>query len=62
MSGPKLDHLRITRNLSLLLGQKLRGSGCEVFTADLRVFVPRIQRNCLLAYPDLSIVCGEPGT
>jgi phenylacetic acid degradation protein len=59
MSGPKLDHIRITRDLSLLLGQKLRGSGCEVFPTDLRVYV---ESEELLTYPDLSIVCGEPVT
>lgn len=59
MSGPKLDHIRITRNLSILLGQKLRGSGCEVFPTDLRVYV---ESEELLTYPDLTIVCGEPVT
>jgi phenylacetic acid degradation protein len=59
MSGPKLDHLRITRDMSALLGLKLRGSGCEVFATDLRVYV---ESEELLTYPDLSIVCGEPVT
>jgi len=59
MSGPKLDHVRITMNLSILLGLKLRGSGCEVFATDLRVYV---ESEELLTYPDLSIVCGEPVT
>jgi phenylacetic acid degradation protein len=59
MSGPKLDHLRITRDLSTLLSQKLRGSGCEVFVTDLRVLV---ESKGFLTYPDLTIVCGEPVT
>ena len=59
LSGPKLDHIRITRDMSSLLVQKLRGSGCEVFATDLRVYV---ESEELLTYPDLSIVCGEPVT
>jgi phenylacetic acid degradation protein len=59
MSGPKLDHIRITRDMSILLGLKLRGSGCEVFPTDLRVFV---ESEEFLTYPDLSIVCDEPVT
>lgn len=59
MSGPKLDHVRITRDMSSLLGQKLRGSGCEVFATDLRLYV---ESEEFLTYPDLSIVCGEPVT
>jgi phenylacetic acid degradation protein len=59
MSGPKLDHIRITRDMSALLGLKLRGSGCEVFPTDLRVLV---ESEEFLTYPDLSIVCGEPVT
>jgi phenylacetic acid degradation protein len=56
MSGPKLDHIRITMNLSALFRQQLRGSGCEVFSTDLRVY---IESEELLTYPDLSIVCGD---
>lgn len=59
MSGPKLDHVRITRDMSILLGLKLRGSGCEVFPTDLRVFV---ESEEFLTYPDLSIVRDEPVT
>ncbi len=56
MSGPKVDHIRIVVNLTAILKGKLRGSGCEVFANDLRVFV---ESEDLLTYPDLSIVCGE---
>jgi phenylacetic acid degradation protein len=59
MSGPKLDHIRITMNMIALLKGALRHSGCEVFATDLRVFV---ESEELLTYPDLSIVCGEPET
>jgi phenylacetic acid degradation protein len=59
MSGPKLDHVRITMNMVALLMKRLRGSGCEVFATGLRVYV---ESEDLLTYPDLSIVCGEPVT
>ena len=59
MSGPKPDHVRITRDMSILLSLKLRGSGCEVFPTDLRVIV---ESEEFLAYPDISIVCGDPAT
>ena len=59
MSGPKPDHVRITRDMSILLSLKLRGSSCEVFPTDLRVIV---ESKEFLAYPDISIVCGELAT
>jgi phenylacetic acid degradation protein len=59
MSGPKLDHVRIATNMAACLRERLRGSGCEVFSGDLRVYV---EANELFTYPDLSIVCGEPVT
>src|ERR1700735_3131052 len=59
MSGPKLDHIRITMNMVALVKGALRGSGCEVFATDLRVIV---ESEKFLTYPDISIVCGEPAT
>ena len=56
MSRPKLDHVRVVMNMVALLMGKLRGSGCEVFATDLRVYV---ESEELLTYPDLSIVSGE---
>src|SRR5580658_5554949 len=56
MSGPKLDHVRIVVNMTVLLKLKLRGSGCEVFPTDLRILV---ESQEYLTYPDLSIVCGD---
>ncbi|HEY4110531.1 Uma2 family endonuclease [Puia sp.] len=59
MAGAKLDHIRITGNLSGLVGSRLKNSGCEVFGNDLRVY---IEPHEFLTYPDLSIVCGKPIT
>ncbi|MBN9385409.1 MAG: Uma2 family endonuclease [Chitinophagaceae bacterium] len=55
MSGPKLQHLRITGNLTFRLRLHLEGRGCEVFPTDLRLHIPK---NTLFTYPDISIVCG----
>jgi Uma2 family endonuclease len=57
MSGVRLPHLRIVRNLSHHLTAQFQDSPCEVFTNDLRVLVDPIGFYC---YPDLVIVCGTP--
>jgi len=59
MSGPKVPHVRINRNLTFELTLRLKGKGCEVFPTDLRLHIPR---NTLFTYPDLSVVCGEVET
>jgi phenylacetic acid degradation protein len=57
MSGAKADHNRIVGNLYIGLWEKLKGSTCEAFNDDQRVYV---EKNTLFTYPDVSIVCGEP--
>jgi len=59
MSGAKLNHNYITRNLMIGLAKKLHGKGCQPFGSDLRVHV---EANTLFTYPDISIVCGKPQT
>jgi Uma2 family endonuclease len=56
MSGASRRHNVIAMNLSVALGTALRGSECQPFGSDMRVFVPD---NTTFAYPDLSVVCGE---
>ena len=56
MSGAKLAHNRISRNIFGQLINKLKGKKCEPFASDLRVHV---EKNSLFTYPDLSVVCGE---
>ena len=56
MSGPKVPHNIIAVNLTVLLGQKLKGKSCQPFNSDQRIYVPQ---NTLFTYPDISIVCGE---
>lgn len=56
MSGASIPHNRISRNLLVLLANKLRGKSCEPFGSDLRIHIPS---NSLYTYPDISIFCGE---
>lgn len=59
MSGPKLPHNIISRNLLIGLGVKLMGKKCQPFGSDQRI---HIEANTLFTYPDISIICGEPET
>lgn len=56
MSGASIPHNRISRNLLIVLVNKLRGKACELFGSDLRIHIPS---NSLYTYPDVSIFCGE---
>lgn len=57
MSGASLAHNQIARNLGTHLDTQLRGTGCQVFPADLRIKVPTYPPY---RYPDLSALCGPP--
>lgn len=57
MSGAKLNHNRISTNITALLWQGLKGKNCENYSNDLRVWVPKTR---LYTYPDAIVVCGEP--
>ncbi len=59
MSGAKIPHNTIARNLLVSLGTKLKGKQCQPFGSDQRIHV---QANTLFTYPDISITCGEPRT
>jgi Uma2 family endonuclease len=56
MSGTKVPHNIITRNLLVILANKMKGTGCQPFGSDLRI---HIERNTLFTYPDISIICGD---
>jgi Uma2 family endonuclease len=62
MAGESPNHGRICVNLTVALSLQLRGSGCEVFSKDMKVYCPAPQRRSaladLFAYPDLVVVCG----
>ena len=57
MSGAKLNHNRISTRLNSLLWPHLRNLGCENFSSEMRVWVPRTK---LYTYPDIVVICGEP--
>ena len=59
MSGPKLPHVMIAGNLIFRMRLRLEGKGCDIFSNDLRVHIPK---NTLFTYPDISVVCGGPET
>ena len=54
MAGASPNHNRLVRNLLTQLDAQLRGSGCEVFPSDLRLYCPA----GLITYPDAQVVCG----
>ena len=57
MSGASFKHVKISSNIMVDVGSKLRGKKCNPFTSDLRIHIPK---NTLYTYPDIVIVCGEP--
>lgn len=54
--GGTPEHAALCAALIVLIGPKLRGRPCRVYTSDLRV---RVSATGLATYPDASIVCGE---
>jgi Uma2 family endonuclease len=57
MSGVRVDHNVIQKNMIADIEIKLENSPFTLFTGDLRVY---IEAEELITYPDLTIVCGEP--
>jgi Uma2 family endonuclease len=56
MSGGSPNHALIAANLIATLQSQLKGTGCRVFTGDLRVHIPASE---LYTYPDVTVVCGK---
>jgi Uma2 family endonuclease len=57
MTGGTINHSRIIRNLSRVLGNLLEGQPFELFHNDLRLWIPRYRRG---TYPDVMVIEGEP--
>lgn len=57
MAGESLSHSRVCMNLAREVGNKLKNSPCEALSPNMKV---RAASASLFAYPDLTIVCGEP--
>jgi len=56
MSGAKMPHNTISKNLLGILFTKLKGKKCQPYGSDVRI---HIESNTLFAYPDISIICDE---
>jgi len=56
MSGAKMSHNTISKNLLGTLFTKLKGKKCQPYGSDVRI---HIESNTLFAYPDISIICDE---
>jgi Uma2 family endonuclease len=56
MSGAKIPHNTISRNLLGTLFAKLKGKRCQPYGSDARI---HIESNTLFTYPDISVICGE---
>jgi Uma2 family endonuclease len=57
MSGATVQHIQITRNITVELTLQMRGGRCQVFPIDLRA---KVNATGLYTYADISAVCGEP--
>jgi len=57
MAGESLSHSRVCMNLAREVGNNLKGKNCEALSPNMKV---RTSSASLFAYPDLTIVCGEP--
>ena len=55
MAGASEQHISINTNLTRVIGNQLRGTGCRVFSNEMKV---RTAPEGLFSYPDLTIVCG----
>lgn len=56
MEGASKAHVIITGNLSALLINHLRGTGCIAYTIDMKVRLPSLN---LFYYPDLAVTCDQ---
>ncbi len=56
MAGASKAHVIITGNLSALLVNHLRGTGCIAYATDMKVRLPALS---LFYYADLSVTCDE---
>lgn len=57
MAGESLSHSRVCSNLLGEAHIKLKGGSCEALSPNMKV---RTSAASMFAYPDLTIVCGEP--
>ena len=56
MAGESPNHSRMVHNIHVLLGRVLGERDCDVFTSNMKVYIPE---NNKMYYPDISVVCGD---
>jgi Uma2 family endonuclease len=56
MSGARINHERLVRNLLFRIQLGMGDRPCEVFSSNLKLAVPAAN---LIAYPDVMVVCGD---
>jgi Uma2 family endonuclease len=59
MSGAKIQHNIVSKNILSALDKRLDGKPCQPFNSETRI---HIELNTLFTYPDVSVICGEPET
>lgn len=57
MAGASLEHNTIVGNVVTGFNVQLRKRPCRVLPSDMRLRIPETRRY---AYPDVTVVCGEP--
>ncbi len=57
MAGESLSHSQICINLAGEVRTALKGKSCQALSPNMKV---RAEGKGIYAYPDLTIVCGEP--
>ena len=57
MAGGTGSHSELAGVLIRLIGNRLAGRGCKVYTSDMKI---QIEPGGLNTYPDVSVVCGKP--
>jgi Uma2 family endonuclease len=58
MTGPSVDHARITRELLVAFKNHLHGKPCEPFATDLKLLIHSATEN-ISYYPDLVVACNR---
>lgn len=59
MAGTSVRHNRITDNISRQLGNQREGSGCDVFSMDIKVPIRKGAAE-FYYYPDVIVDCSSP--
>ena len=59
MSGGKVQHNLVSKNILTSLDVLLDGKPCQPYNSETRI---HIEQNSLFTYPDVSVICGEPSS